>query len=189
MATNPFAKLGEIGEEVEQGMVQHAKAAVSTAQSQITGQTPQPQKSPPMQSSPKPISQESGTNEAASAAQPADDQATKDFVKELYAPSDNLDKNTKTQMGTLPKANGKPKTPAEMQKIKALTQQLHAQAYYQPTFERPKGSEERQGEKREEEEEQKSQQLEALKEDEKKKGPPLAVQQASLAHERKFGSG
>ena len=195
MPIKPFSQIGEFGEALEEGIAQQAKAVVNTAKTQITGQTSTPQQSPqtPASSPQKPVSQESGTNEAISASQPQDDQAGEDFVKELYAPSDNSNETSKAQVQTqtaaVKKSEGNPKTPEEMQKIKSLTDQLHAQTYFQPTFERPKEAEEHAGEKREDEEEQKSKQLEELKEDEKKNGPPLAVQQASLAHERKFGSG
>ncbi len=192
MAANPFGKLGEIGEEIEQGAVQHGKAAVQTAVTQVTGKSPS-QKQPAgaqTQNPHLPSMPDSGTNEAAqAAAQVADQQATKNFVNELYAPSDKSDKKIPAEMQTLAAAGNSQKTPEELQKIEALKSRLHQEMYYEPTFNRPQQQEERQGEVREKEEEERVKQLEELKEKQKKEAPPMAVQQAALGRERKFGAG
>lgn len=117
-------------------------------------------------------SQVRGSDKSSGQVPPVDEKAeTKEFVKELYKPSDpakNPQKAEKAQEET------------EEQKLAKLRQELHAN-YYQSLINPPKAPEEKKTEKIERE---KTQERWELSQKEKKKPPPLAVQRAAQKTEK-----
>lgn len=102
---------------------------------------------------------------------------TKEFVKELYKPTENPKIVTQDQ--------GKKPELTDEQKIAKLKQELHSQ-YYQDTFNRPKQQEERKAEKIEREE--KEDRWDLQKKEEKKK-PIISVQNAQNIEKHRGSSG
>lgn len=98
---------------------------------------------------------------------------TKEFVEELYKPSEKTELNKKGSVQ-------KPPEETEEQKIEKLRQELHANYYRDLTY-RPKASEEKPAEKVERE---KKEERWELQEKEKKKPPPLAVQRGAQKTEK-----
>jgi len=140
-----------------------------------------------------------GTNESASGnaqaqqntqsdAAPSEKTAeeTKEFVKKMYAPSDNADKKKAEGAEKMQKlATDNPdKTPEELQKIEQLLQSLHQQTYYDPTFNRPQQEEERPAEKVERE---KMEDLQKEQQDLAKKPDDTAIKQAQTRVETAKG--
>lgn len=121
-------------------------------------------------------------------AQNDSEKDTQEFVKGLYAKSEDVQKGEDKK-----EAKGQPefqkmiasKPIEEQKKLLQLHQQLHKQTYYDPTFNPPKRQEERPQEKIEKEEKEKKQ-MEALQiEEQKKKELSIAVKQGT--HEKMPG--
>jgi len=188
-----FEDIGEAAAEAGQAVVNQAKKQATgfakTAQGQITGNQSLPNQN------------QQGTNEQGNAAQQkmSDDQA-KQFLKDLYGPSQpqGQDKSLPSQKNPgnqahnqnqnqnssavsnalgLPQTDpNKGKTPEEMVEIEALRKQLHAD-YYR-TLTTPKPQEERVSEKLEREDQEK--QMEDLEKEEKKPNAlPVTVKQGT----------
>ncbi|MBI4080827.1 MAG: hypothetical protein HY430_03610 [Candidatus Levybacteria bacterium] len=193
-----FGAIGEALENVEknvkqavkQGVKQQVKAIAQSAKGQFTtsGQA-------------QAADGGSGTNEAAQqsfgAAQDANahsDQATKDFVNELYAPSNNNQQLTNnSQQG----GNKQPsqfvqnqvksgKTPEEAQQLEALRKRLHDETYYIPLTRR-KPQEQEQQEEQQKKEEEKMEQLQ-VEDKKKQKDQPIAVQMGQQHAEKYPGA-
>lgn len=105
----------------------------------------------------------------------SDEQATKEVVKSLYAPSEKKKDDAQTQKpdDTEFAKQIADKSPEEQQKLMALRRKLH-QEYYEKLVNPPKPQEERPAEKVEKE---KKQEMSELQQKEEKK-PPALIQRA-----------
>lgn len=131
------------------------------------------------------------------------DQATNDFVKDLYGSSDqnlnqlqansNLNNNQSNSSLTLQGKNiDQPKTQQDAEELakarKALMEQ-HTTTYYRPTFESPQRPQEDTAEKLErEKQEEEAKKMQELQEEKKKDEVPMAVRMASQKAEKFRGS-
>jgi len=119
-----------------------------------------------------------GSNQAQSPDKTADEKIkTKEFVKELYKPKDDLNADERKNVQKSPEET-------EEQKIAKLRQELHS-AYYQKLVNPPKANAEKPAEKVEREKKEERWELE---EKEKKKPPPLAVQRGAQKAEKYPGA-
>lgn len=163
-------------EKVEEGVKSQAKVVVQSTKSQVTGG--QQQTAAP----------DHGTNEAAQAdpSQQASKQATEEFVKDLYAPSQNNhaasqgDQKQPSQFVQDQIKDGK--TPEEAMKLEALRKKLHDEVYYIPLTQRK--SHEQEVKEEEQKEEQKKMEDLQTEEEKKKKEQPIAVQMGANRAER-----
>lgn len=153
-------------------------------------------------SQPTPIAENLTTQTNSAQSTSNQDQATNDFVKDLYATSDplpnnplnsNNQNNNQSVKATLHgKIIDEPKTPEEVEKLararKALLEQ-HMATYYRPTFETPKQPQEDTAEKLErEKQEEEVKKMEELKTEQKKNEVPLAVRMGAQKAEKFRGA-
>jgi hypothetical protein len=167
-------------EALEQGQAVLKKQAQTTAQtvkSQVTGQT---------------VVQPTDGAQPAPAVQ---DQMTKDFLKDLYAPSDpqktqltpqqplqpaNPLQATVQQLGGMSAPQSDGAKLAEARRRLEEHQKQHMETYYRPTFEQRPQQEERQADKVEREEaEEKQKRWELQQEEQKKNDVPIALKMAT----------
>ncbi len=121
----------------------------------------------------------------------ANDQATQDFVKDLYAPGGKKQNSANAtqvpQNSNQDDTTGSQKSAQEQQDLLALRKKLHNEVYYHKLINPNQGQpEERQAEKVEKE---KQQEMVDLQEKEKEKPTPIAVIRAQNATEQFRGSG
>lgn len=189
--------LDEIEKNVKQGVKQQVKSTVQAAKTQVGQKASSSQGSTghPNASAGADASSEAGTNEAAQSGsqQPLQsDQATKDFVKDLYGPSTQQPHSVgqagkgQQQSKFFQKQIAQGKTPEEAQRIEALRKRLHDETYYIPLTRR-KPTEVEHKEEEQGKEQEKMQELQAT--DEKKKNEtPLAVRMGSQRAEKYPGA-
>lgn len=131
----------------------------------------------------KPQQPEQGTSEQGSTppTQQGPDPLTKDFLKDLYAPS-----QPQTPEAHVAQGDQKQQEAAQKEQLrKKLWQEQHMETYYNPTFNRPQQQEEPPvAEKLEQE---KQQEMMDLEEKKAKAPPPLAVQRAVTGIEIRHG--
>jgi hypothetical protein len=164
-------------EKVEEGVKSQAQAVVQSTKGQVTGGQ-------------QATSSDHGTNEAATTdpSQQIAKQATKDFVKELYAPSDHQgagntgEGSAKEPSEFVKEQLEKGTVPDEAMKLEALRKKLHDEVYYVPLTQRKP----HEVEQKEEEQKKEQEKMEALEneEEKKKKDRPIAVQMADSRTER-----
>lgn len=120
----------------------------------------------------------------------ANDQATQDFVKDLYAPGgkkqNSVNATQAPQGSSQDDTTGSQKSVQEQQDLQALRKKLHDEVYYHKLINPPRQAEERPAEKVERE---KQQEMVDLQEREKEKPPPIAVIRAQNSTEQFRGSG
>jgi len=176
-----LGQVGTLGKQIGEGVVEEAKKSAKAASQQVGIEKPVEN-----QAEKKTGSQEQGKNVK---QLPVAD--NKDFVRDLYAKTDNKDqsdKNSVSQTAAKTAKENPDKTPAEIQKMANLRQQLHKEKYYDPTFNPPEQEEEKPQERVERlEEEEKKKRWELQKKEEKKK--PIAVTNAERKTEARVGSG
>ena len=119
-----------------------------------------------------------GSDQAQSPDKTTDEKIkTKEFVKDLYKPKDDLNADERKNVQKSPEET-------EEQKIAKLRQELHS-VYYQKLVNPPKAPQEKPAEKVERE---KKEERWELQEKEKKKPPPLAVQRGAQKAEKYPGA-
>jgi hypothetical protein len=162
-------------EKVEEGVVSQAKTITQSAKGQITGNTS------------RQASSDHGTNESGHGVSVqqshADQQANRDFVKDLYAPSEQSGSGGKKEPSEFVKDQLEAgKTPEEAMQLQSLRKKLHDETYYIPLTQRKSHEQEVQ----EEEQKKEEQQMEDLQKDEEKKqkDQPIAVQMGANKAER-----
>lgn len=155
-------------EKVEKGISDQTKTIASSAKGQVMGSV--------LQSNANQRTNESGQ---ANPAQAHSDQTTKEFVKDLYAPSEQSVHSTQQSKGSkkpdefVKEQIEAGKMPEEAVQLQSLRKKLHDETYYIPLTQR-KPHEQEVKEEEQKEEEQKMEDLQK-KEEEKQKKQPMAV--------------
>ncbi len=178
--------LGNFEDEIEKEVKRQFKQTAQAVKGQFVSTNKQTQ-------GPATGATDAGTNEQGGQAQqqgqqPATDQFAKEFIEDMYAPSDPQAAQQHGYGGQVDPSGKKPskffqqqiqqgKTPDEAQQLEVLRKKLHDEVYYIPLTKRQqRQEEERPAEKVERE---KMEELKLEDEKKKKKPPPLAVQMAS----------
>ena len=164
MNTNSFFNPQEALEQGQTLLKKQAQVTAQAAKGQVTGQTQTPS---------------DGVKQVSS-----QDDLTKDFLQDMYAPSDTLTQTPQKQAAITPQSQAKPAGDdqtklAEARKKLEEHKKTHMELYYKPTFEEKTHGEERQAEKVEREEhEEKQKRWELQQEEQKKNEVPIALRMA-----------
>lgn len=156
----------EMLEAGKSAIKKQVKATTQSAQAQI--------QSPPSQPTAA-----VGTNEAISQqASNLQDDANKDFIKDLYNSSGNSQNTTNSALSSPQDPAMQTQNPEDAVKLAKARSHLqqHMETYYKPTFERPPSQEESTAEKLEREDQEKeAKKMEELRGEQKKNEVPMAI--------------